>query len=252
MCPTLRILALATLLVPAGVAGVHAQSTVRTGSLEAGDPTLESGESFDEYPLDVLAGQEIVAVVSSVDFDPYVIAIAPSGEQFENDDYGESSDVALVQTVAGEGGAWRVRVTSYETGESGDYAVVYATRQRTDSETLDEEFTVSGAIPADRAASVSGTLDENDSAREDGSWYEAWSIDLEAGSNVLFLLTSPDFDAYLTLVSPTRRAFSDDDGAGGTDSRLDMAVDESGRWTVVANTLEAGESGDYTLSVQRR
>ena len=249
--PRIPVLALSLALVT-GVTGALAQSTARTGSLEPDDPKLDAGESFDEYSLDVSAGQELIAVLSSVEFDPYLIAIAPSGEQFENDDHGDSPDVSLVRTVAGESGAWRVRVTSYEAGERGAYALVMTARRRTDAETLEEELTATGVIPAGRTATVSGTLDGSDPTRTDGSSYEGWSIELEEGANVLFLLTSPDFDAYLTLVSPTRRAFNDDDGAGGTDSRLEMAVDESGTWTVVANTLDAGEAGDYTLSVQRR
>jgi len=253
MSSSLRILALAVpLALAVGVTGTRAQTTVRTGSLAAGDPTFVEGEWFDEYPLDVLAGQEVIAVLSSVEFDPYLIAIAPSGEMFENDDHGDSADVSLVRTIAGESGSWRVQVTSYAADQGGEYSLVLGTRRRTDAETLDEEFTSTGAIPPGRGTSVSGRLEGSDPERTDGSFYEAWSIDLEEGSSVLFLLTSPDFDAYLTLVSPTGRAFSDDDGAGGTDSRLDMAVDESGTWTVVANTLASGESGDYTLSVQRR
>ena len=77
------------------------------------------------------------------------------------------------------------------------------------------------------------------------------SIDAQVGDRAVLLLQSPDFDAYLTLVSPTGRAFNDDDGGGGTDSRLDMTFDEAGRWTVVANTLNAGDTGGYTLSVER-
>lgn len=253
MCSPLRILAIALpLTLAAGVAGAQAQSTVRTGSLGAGDTTLDSGESYDEYALDAAAGQEVIAILATLDFDAYLILISPSGEQFENDDHGDSPGISLVRTIADESGSWRVRVTSYEAGESGEYALLLDARRRTDAETIDEEFATTGSIPAGRATSVDGRLDGSDPVRSDGSAYEAWTIDLQEGASVLLLLTSPDFDAYLTLVSPTGRAFNDDDGAGGTDSRLELAVDESGTWTVVANTLESGETGDYTLSVQRR
>jgi hypothetical protein len=252
MSPILRILALATALASmAAVSGARAQ-TVRTGSLDSGDPTLKDGESYDEYPIEVRAGQEVIAIATAVDFDPYLILISPSGEQFENDDYADSPDVSLVQKVAGEEGTWRVKVTSYESGESGDYALVMATRQRTDGDLIDEEFTLTGEIPLGPNASVSGTLDKNDNTRNDESWYEGWSIDVEEGDHVVFLLKSPDFDSYLTLVSPTGRAFNDDDSGGGTDSQLDMLIDQSGRWTVVANTLRPGDSGGYTLTVERQ
>jgi serine protease Do len=252
MSPILRILALAGALVcMAASPRAYAQS-VRTGALDAGDPKLESGESVDEYPLDVNLGQEVIAIATSVDFDPYLILVAPSGEQFENDDFGDSPSVSLVQEVAGEAGAWRLKVTSFESGETGSYALVLETRARTDAQQMDEEFTVQGAIPEGPTASVSGTIDGSDPQRGDESWYEGWSIDVEQGQRVVFLMQSPDFDTYLTIVSPTGRGFNDDDGGGGTDSRIDMTFDEAGRWTVVANSLSAGDTGKYTLEVERR
>ncbi|HEY7472910.1 MAG TPA: hypothetical protein VIE68_11245 [Gemmatimonadota bacterium] len=252
MSPTLRILALAGALVSVAAARPALAQTVRTGSLDSGDTKLESGEFFDEYPVQADLGQEIIAIATSVDFDPYLILIAPSGEQYENDDYADSPDVSLVQQVADEEGTWRLKVTSYEPDESGAYALALTTRERTDAAQIDEEFTVRGAIPEGATASVSGTLDASDPKRTDESWYEGWSIDVQEGQRALFLLRSPDFDTYLTLVSPTGRGFNDDDGGGGTDSRLEMTFDEGGRWTVVANTLRPGDSGAYTLSVDRQ
>jgi hypothetical protein len=251
MSPILRILALATLPSLAAVPGVDAQ-TVRTGSLDTGDPRYSDGKSYDEYAIDVAAGQEVIAILTAVDFDPVLVLIAPNGERFENDDYAEAPDVSLVQEISGAGASWRVQVTSYEAGESGDYALVLTTRQRTDASQMDEDFTVTGAIPAGATASVSGTIDESDPTRSDESWYEGWSIDVQPGDHVVILLKSPDFDSYLTLVSPTGRGFNDDDGGGGTDSRLDMTFDEGGQWTVVANTLNPGDTGGYTLSVERQ
>ena len=250
MSPTLRILAPAIVVV-AAASSLRAQ-TVHTGALESSDPVMEDGAWVDEYTIDATAGQEVVAVVTSVEFDPYVIVTGPSGEQTENDDFGSSAEVALVEAIASESGTWRVQVTSYEAGQSGSYALVLTTRMRTDATVLEEEFTVTGELPAGPTASVSGVLDAEDPKRGDESWYEGWSMDAQVGDHAVLLLQSPDFDAYLTLVSPTGRAFNDDDGGGGTDSRLDMTFDEAGRWTIVANTLNPGDTGGYTLSVERQ
>lgn len=244
-----RIFAAAILIIAAATP-LRAQ-TVHTGALESGDPQMEDGAWVDAYTIDATAGQEIVAVVTSVEFDPYVVVTGPSGEQTENDDFGSSREVSLVEAIASESGTWRVQVTSYEAGQGGAYALALATRMRTDATVLDEEFTVTGELADGPTASVSGILDAEDSQRTDESWYEAWSMDVQAGDHAVLLLRSPDFDSYLTLVSPTGRAFNDDDGGGGTDSRLDMTFDEAGRWTVVANTLSAGDTGGYTLSVER-
>jgi serine protease Do len=249
MSLTLRTLAPAIIVVAAATS-LRAQ-TVHTGALESSDPVMEDGAWVDEYTIEATAGQEIVAVVTSVEFDPYVIVTGPSGEQTENDDFGSSREVSLVEAIASESGTWRVQVSSYEAGQSGAYAVALTSRMRTDATILEEEFTVTGELPAGPTASVSGVLDAEDQKRSDESWYEGWSIEAQAGDRAVLVLQSPDFDAYLTLVSPTGRAFNDDDGGGGTDSRLDMTFDEAGRWTVVANTLNAGDTGGYTLSVER-
>jgi hypothetical protein len=251
MSPILRIIALAAAFASAAVAGAQAQSTVRTGSLASSDTRLEAGEYFDEYTIDVGLGKEVVAILSAVDFDPYLIVTAPSGAQFENDDYADSPSVSMVQEVAGEAGTWRVRATSYEAGETGDYALILMTRERTDAGTTSEVFTVKGPVPAGPTATITGTLEEGDPAREDGSYYEGWGIEVAEGDHLVITLASPDFDAYLSFVSPTSRTFDDDDGAGNTDSRIDVVIDEPGRWTVVANTLRAGDSGGYTLTVER-
>ena len=81
MSPILRILALAAAIASAAAVPVaQAQSTVRTGSLASSDTRLEAGEHYDEYTLDVGIGKEVVAILSAVDFDPYLIVISPSGE----------------------------------------------------------------------------------------------------------------------------------------------------------------------------
>jgi hypothetical protein len=253
MSPILRILAPAAMLSLLATPDTRAQTTVRVGALEASDSTLDGGAWFDEYAIDVSAGREVVAIVTSVDFDPYVIAIPPAGEQIEVDDYGDSRDVAVLEEIAVEEGTWRIRVTSYESGESGEYALTLTTRQRTDAIQTEEEFVVTGALPEGEAAPISGTLAEGDQVRDDDSWYDGWSLDVEEGDHIVIVLASPDFDTYLTLVSPSGRTFNnDDDGEGGTDSRLDIVADEAGRWTVVANTLNPGDTGAYRLSVERR
>jgi hypothetical protein len=250
MSPTLRLFAPAIAFLIAAAPCLLAQ-TVHVGALESSDPTMADGAHADEYTIQATAGQEIVAVVTSVEFDPYLVVTAPSGEETANDDFGSSREVALVETVAPESGTWRIQVTSYGAGESGAYTLALTSRMRTDATVLEEEFTVTGALPAGPTASVSGVLDAADPKRGDESWYEAWSIDAQPGDRASFVLRSPDFDTYLTLVSPTNRAFNDDDGGGGTDSLIDMTFDEAGTWTVVANTLNAGDTGGYTLSVER-
>ena len=107
------------------------------------------------------------------------------------------------------------------------------------------------SVPPGPRQVLSGTIEAGDAVRDDGSWYEAWTLEPALGERVVVTMEAPAFDAYLTVVSPSGEFYSDDDGAGGTDSRVEVSVNESGSWAIWANTLHTGDSGSYTLTVER-
>ena len=43
---------------------------------------------------------------------------------------------------------------------------------------------------------------------------------------------------------------SDDDGGGGTSARVDLVPTETGTWEVWANSLTAGATGAYRLTIE--
>lgn len=98
---------------------------------------------------------------------------------------------------------------------------------------------------------TSGELSSSDNALEDGSFYDCFTLRTEPGQRYQVELRSPDFDAFLALGAADCSGSldeTDDDGAGGTDSRVEFTGD--GRpMTVRANSLSEGETGRYTLSV---
>ena len=95
-----------------------------------------------------------------------------------------------------------------------------------------------------------GDLGPGDAMAQDGSWYDAYPLSYPMGTTVTATLRSSDFDAYLTVLSPSGAAYSDDDTGGGTDSRVTVTIDEGGTWNVWANTLRTGDTGAYTLTVE--
>jgi len=66
---------------------VFSQSMSFPGELGPGDTKL--GRYFDTYPLQLTAGERIVATLSSYDFDAYLILESPDGREIENDDYSD-------------------------------------------------------------------------------------------------------------------------------------------------------------------
>ena len=104
--------------------------------------------------------------------------------------------------------------------------------------------------------SVQGVLNSNDRVLDDGSYYECFILRAEAGQRVEVILRSNDFDAYLGVVQGRNcdageSMETDDDGAGGTDSRL-LTTLGAGPYSIRVNSLSEGETGAYTLTVTGR
>jgi len=96
--------------------------------------------------------------------------------------------------------------------------------------------------------SFTGRLDENSSVFEDGSYYATHTFEGTAGEVLTIELTSEDFDTYLILVGPDETMLAEnDDGAGGTNSRIVIILPATGTYTLVANTFEASQTGQYQI-----
>lgn len=92
-----------------------------TGFLGPGDNTLQSGEYVDQYRFYGNVEQSVVAVLSSDDFDTYLIVVTPSGEEIQEDDYEGDTAVTVVGGELDEEGWYGLMVTSYAIGETGSY-----------------------------------------------------------------------------------------------------------------------------------
>ena len=114
----LLLLALGAFALP-----VAAQSY--TGTLEAGDEQLISGEYVDWYTVEAQVGQAVVVEMTSTsELDPYILLQGPAEQQAENDDAapGDLVHSRVVHEVT-QGGTFRVGATSFQPGETGTYSL---------------------------------------------------------------------------------------------------------------------------------
>ncbi|KQY73550.1 hypothetical protein ASD25_27180 [Brevundimonas sp. Root1423] len=118
--------------------GITIGQTV-SGSLDAGDDTLDSGEYVDSFRFTGRRGQRVAVELTSSAFDAYTILRTPSGDQQENDDARDGGHDSRLDTVLAEDGEYEVMVTSYAPGETGSY-----------------RFSVSPSLGSPRQASVQG------------------------------------------------------------------------------------------------
>lgn len=95
------------------------------------------------------------------------------------------------------------------------------------------------------------TLSASDCAATDASRYRLWQFSGSAGDTVAVEMASTSFDAYLVLLDPSGKPVADNDDAvsGNTNSRIEFTLTTGGTWTVVANSLQANQSGDYTITL---
>ena len=89
----------------------------------------------------------------------------------------------------------------------------------------------------------------------DGSFYDCYAIDAQAGDTWTVTMQSEDFDSYLAIGSGSGCGATalnvfgtNDDGEGlGLDSRLSYTFDYAGRYLIRATSLGEGDTGRYTI-----
>jgi hypothetical protein len=109
---------------PSGPAAASTGATT-TGALAQGDTTIPSGEFADNYTRTFEVGQSVEIRLTSSQFDPYLIVHTPSGRQMDNDDLNGQTRDAGINLPAAEAGEYRITVTSYRPGETGNYSMTF-------------------------------------------------------------------------------------------------------------------------------
>jgi hypothetical protein len=199
----------------------------------------------DYYDFQGQPGQHVTIDLTSNDFDTYVILKDPAGEQEENDDADRPGHSRLEVDLT-ETGSYRVMVTSYEVGETGSYELAInsgaaaATAQRSRD-----------VMALQLGQAQSGQLSAGDGQLDNGEYHDIYVFDGQAGQNVSVDLTSSQFDTYLILVTPGGEDIQNDDYEGNrSQSRIDVTLQESGRYRVVATSYGAEETGAYEVAVR--
>src|SRR5690606_2058650 len=107
-------------------------------------------------------------------------------------------------------------------------------------------------IHLDLVDTIVGVLTSDDLALGDGSYYDPYTFDAEAGRTYAVYLASDDVDTFLSLgydEAGMEEIGSNDDYGDTTDSYVVFTADRDGRVYVRANALYEGETGRYTISL---
>jgi CHAT domain-containing protein/Flp pilus assembly protein TadD len=103
----------------------------------------------------------------------------------------------------------------------------------------------------DALLQVNDALTDSDDVLNDGSRYDAYRFDGQAGQTISIIMESHDFDTYLMLFAPNgqRIAENDDIAATNRNSQITITLPVGGTYQIFANAYDARGQGQYVLSV---
>lgn len=221
----------------------------REGMLDERSPVLDDEATAVPYQLYTFTGtgQRVRVAVRSGAFDAAVriTKVTASGETEvgTDDDSGGGTDAQITFTA---NGAYRIYARPVDADKVGPFTVSLT------------EVQVRPIVsrPLALGQVVEGTLEATDAELDDGRVFDQYTITARPGERVVVTLRSKAFDAFLDWGRLGADGFeadlSDDDGAGDTDARLEIVIPADGAYVLRAHALERGQSGAYTISVERR
>lgn len=255
-----------TLFIPAllcfAAAPAAAQPEIQPGQtvtaeLTAADPAFDDSVRYDVWRFRTEPEHMYRVVMRSEDFDAF-LAVGPRVDgawacDCETDDDGAGGTNAELHFTPGATETYEIRANALQPHRTGRYTL-----------TLEDE----GVLPpADTVAApgvvllgvpVRGRLERPDEKERDGSYLDTYTYHGRRGETLVITLRSTDFDAFLRVgqvhpsgCRPVPGNEADNDGGGGTDSRVRVQLPEDGDFHVHVGSREAGETGAYTLTVVR-
>lgn len=212
------------------------------GQLNQSSSVLPFDNSFfNAYSFRGRAGQQVVIEMSSTDLDPYLILLAPDGGDIAQDDDGGGEKNSRVVTTLPSDGTYTILANTSSSGETGRYnlrvAAAASTPQQTSQTLLQEQGDLGPGSPV---------------WQEDGTFYQVYRFQGNAGQVVTISMESREFDTYVLLLDPDGQLVgqNDDASSNNTNSLLTITLPRTGTYQVIANTYDRNGKGHFTLVVR--
>ncbi len=214
-----------------------------SGTLQAGDGTLDNGAYYDAYVIRGRPGQRVTVRMRSADFDTYLRWGRAQGgwvEEASNDDSGGGTDSRLMLTL-GDERQYELRASAFDEDQAGAYELSVA-----------EHVTVA-PTPIRVGQSLQGELTEDDVESEEGV-EDHYVFTARAGDVVTILAESIALDTYVILAreqgGELQELGSDDDGGVDTNSQLVAELAEDGEYLVIVRSFMGDETGPYAVRLE--
>lgn len=230
-----------------------------TGVLEDGDAEW-GGTWYDLYSLRLSATATVTITLSSVDgdLDMWLGVYDYTGSEriIRNDDIDYDGGVYDSRvTVELPAGCWVIVANSYDGDDAGEDGGNYRLEVSGDAP-VEPDFPTAACNTLPQLAldgSVMGLLEDADTHWSDGTYYDTYSLQLDAETDVTIehrAGADDVLDPYMMLYNDdaTERLDENDDGAGDLDSRI-AGTYGPGCYIVVAGSWSDDPSGEGTYMV---
>ena len=244
----LRVSTLQGVLGEATTIGVDEE---RTGSLTGDLIHPESGRPIEVWKLSGEVGTTVYVDLVANSFDSYLYAMGEEMDELTADDHGESSHARLELTIPISGEV-TLLASAYDADGRGDYQLRVSTDPQPWVQFIDSDGLHGLGQPVAGlflGSELFGNPKDDDDVISHG-YAQVFTYEGTAGEEVSLELVSEEFDSYLYLIGPANGVVSDDDGADGLNSRIQITLPESGTYRIVASSLYNG-TGAFKLRVLR-
>jgi hypothetical protein len=214
--------------------------TTANGTLAAGDCRLSTGELVDFYQTSSSATLVEEFLLTSSAIDAFLVLSDAAGRPVAFDDDGAGGNNSSIRVIAPPG-QYVLGASSFGPGQTGAYQL--SSRALPPRTSCVEAWVVPGLT-------LSRGLAAGDCTLSDGSYYDGYLVYLRAGQQITLTQRSTAFDTYLILADASGNSLvENDDGAGGTDSRIVYTATRAGAYMIAANSFSSGATGAYTLTI---
>jgi S1-C subfamily serine protease len=216
--------------------------------LTASDNTLPDGSYYKSYQFQGQAGQSVVIEMRGNGIDPYLVLFDATGRKVaEDDDSGGGKNARLTVTLASTG-KYTLYANSYEVGQSGSFTIAGR---------LSNNFTSQSTIAPTGNQSIilqkNGVLGTQSRVfARDGSLFDAFSFNGQAGQVIQIELVSSDFHPYLVLFAPDSKVLQENNGLPSrNNASMTLKLPLTGTYRTIVNAFDRTGKGTYKLLVKR-
>jgi S1-C subfamily serine protease len=216
--------------------------------LTASDNTLPDGSYYKAYQFQGQAGQSVVIEMRGNGIDPYLVLFDSTGRKIAEDDDGGGGKNARLAVTLPSTGTYTLYANSYEVGQTGSFTIAGR---------LSNNFTSQSPIESNDDRRIilqkNGVLGEQSRVfARDGSLFDAFSFNGQAGQIVQIELVSSDFHPYLVLFSPDSKVLQENNGLPSRhNASMTLELPLTGTYRTIVNAFDRTGKGSYQLIVKR-